>query len=132
MKTVAAGAAYFALVFAAGFALGVVRTLYFVPRYGDRAAELLEAPVMLVVSFVAARWIAGRLSMPYAPGRRLAIGAIGLVLMLGAELILVLPVRGLTIEEYFVTRDSVAASAYYFLLAVFALMPALVRRAGSR
>jgi hypothetical protein len=132
MKTAAAGAAYFALVFTVGFALGVVRTLFLVPRYGDRAAELMEMPVILVVSFVAARWITGALSMPYGLVRRLAMGCFGLALMLGAEFILVLPVRGLTIGEYFATRDPVGAGAYYFALAMFALMPAFVQRGGSR
>ena len=49
---------YFALVFAAGFVLGPFRILWAVPRFGERIAALMEAPIMLVVIVLAARWIA--------------------------------------------------------------------------
>jgi hypothetical protein len=48
-----AGVLYFALVFAAGFVLGTVRTLWAVPRLGVRTAELIELPTMLGVSVLA-------------------------------------------------------------------------------
>jgi len=50
------------------------------------------------------------------------------VLVLFAEFTLVLRVRGLTITEYFATRDAVSGTVYYVMLGVFALMPLLVRR----
>jgi hypothetical protein len=46
-RVLKAGGLYFALVFAAGFALGPIRLLWLVPRFGARSAELMEAPVML-------------------------------------------------------------------------------------
>jgi hypothetical protein len=51
-----AGALYFGMVFAVGFALGLVRVLWMVPQFGVRAAELIEAPFMLTATFLAARW----------------------------------------------------------------------------
>ena len=63
MQTLKAGALYFALVFGAGFALGTLRVLFVVPRLGGRNAELIEAPFMLVVTFLAARWTARRLAI---------------------------------------------------------------------
>jgi len=48
MQALKAGVLYFALAFAAGFMLGIVRTLWAVPRVGVRVAELMEAPIMLV------------------------------------------------------------------------------------
>ena len=45
---------YFALVFAAGFVLGTIRTLWAVPWLGVRTAELVELPIMLGVSIIAA------------------------------------------------------------------------------
>jgi hypothetical protein len=119
---------YFATVFAAGFALGTIRTLWVVPRLGMRTAELMETPLMLVVSYLAARWVVRRLRLPPAPGTRLGVGFIALGLLLTAELAVVLRLRGLTIGEYVAGRDPVAGTVYLVMLGVFTLMPLLVRR----
>ena len=52
MPILKAGVLYFALVFGAGFVLGTVRTIWVVPRVGTRTAELMETPIMLVVTLV--------------------------------------------------------------------------------
>ena len=128
MRTLKASALYFATVFGAGFALGTVRVLLVVPRVGERTAELMEAPVMVAVSCLAARWIVRRFALPPAPSQRLAVGLIALVLMLAFEFGFVLQLRGLTIAEYFATRDRVSGTVYYLSLALFALFPLLLRR----
>jgi hypothetical protein len=119
---------YFALVFGAGFALGIPRTLWLVPRVGTRTAELLEMPIMLVVTILAARWIVGRFAVPPAVSSRLAVGAIALGLVLTAELTLVLGLRGLSIRQYLAKRDPISGTAYYLMLVLFAIAPALVAR----
>jgi hypothetical protein len=48
-QSIKAGLAYFALVFGAGFVLGVLRVSFLVPRFGERIAELGEMPLMLAV-----------------------------------------------------------------------------------
>jgi hypothetical protein len=45
-----------------------------------------------------------------------------------AELGLVSWVRGLSIDEYFATRDPVSGTAYYVALVLFAVMPLFVAR----
>jgi hypothetical protein len=47
MQVLKAGAVYFAVMFAVGFVQGTIRTLWVVPRFGARTAELMEMPVML-------------------------------------------------------------------------------------
>ena len=64
MHVLEASAVYFALVFAVGFVLGTIRTLWVVPRVGARKAELMEMPIMLVVIIMAARWTVLRLAIP--------------------------------------------------------------------
>ena len=54
---VKAAVMYFGIVFGAGFVLGLLRILFIVPRFGARIAELLEAPVMLLVIVFAAKWV---------------------------------------------------------------------------
>lgn len=127
-RIAAAGAAYFALAFAAGFVLGTIRVLALVPRVGERAAELIEAPLMLAVVVAAARFVVRRF-VPGAPAAaRLAVGLLGVALLLAVEFTVVLALRGLSPAEYFAGRDPVAGAVYVALLALFAAMPALVER----
>lgn len=128
-KILKAGALYFALVFAAGFVLGTIRTLWIVPGFGTRRAELMEAPIMFALTVLAARWVVQRLALrPSFPGR-LAVGLVALGLLLLAEFTVVLWIRGLTIGEDVAGRDLVTGTVYVVLLAAFALMPSLgIRR----
>jgi len=119
---------YFALVFGAGFALGPVRLLWAVPRFGVRTAELMEMPIMLVVTIVAARWVIRRLGVPPTVRSRLGMGGAALGLLLLAEFALVLRLRGLSIAEYLASRDPVSGTVYYVMLGVVAVMPLIVAR----
>lgn len=126
MKVLKAGLLYFAIVFGAGFVLGPVRLLWVVPRFGTRTAELMEMPVMLVVTIVAARWVVRRLAVPSTSSSRLGMGGVALGLLVTAELGLVLRLRDLSIAEYLATRDPVSGTAYYVMLGLVAVMPRLV------
>ena len=127
MQTIEAGVLYFSLVFGTGFVLGTVRTLWVVPRVGERKAELMETPIMLVVTILAARWIVLHLAIPPTSSARLEMGGTALILLLAAEFGFMLWLRGLTIREYLANRDPVSGAVYYVMLAVFAVMPLLVR-----
>ena len=128
MQLLKTGFLYFALVFAAGFVLGTVRVLWLVPRLGERTAELMETPIMLLVIIIAARWVVRRFPALPALPKRLAMGVIGLVLLIAAEITFVLSLRGLSIAEYVAMRDPVSGSVYLAMLVVFAVMPLLVAR----
>jgi hypothetical protein len=128
MQILKAGLLYFALVFGAGFVLGTIRTLWIVPRLGTRVAELMETPIMLVITILAARWTVLRLAVPSTPSARLGMGFVALGLLLLAEFTLVLWLRGMSIREYFASRDPIAGTVYYVMLTVFAVMPLLVAR----
>jgi hypothetical protein len=128
MQILKADALYFALVFGAGFVLGPIRILWVVPRFGKRMAELMETPIMLAATILAAWWIVRRLAVPPKPSSRLGMGCVGLGLMLVAEFTLVLWLRGLSIIEYLASRDPVSGTVYYMMLGVFATMPLLVAR----
>ena len=128
MQVLKAGVLYFAVVFGAGFVLGPIRILWVVPRLGTGAAELLEAPIMFVVTIVGARWIVRRFAIPPTPSSRLTMGCIALGLMLLAEFTLVLWLRGLSISQYLAGRDPVAGTIHYLMLGLFAVIPLLVVR----
>jgi hypothetical protein len=124
MRILKAGVLYFEL----GLQLGTVRTLWNVPRLGTRLAELMETPIMLLVSILAARWTVRSLAVPSAPRARLGMGFVGLGLLLVAEFTLVLWLRGMSIREYLASRDPLAESVCYVMLAAFAVMPLVVAR----
>jgi hypothetical protein len=128
MQILEAGVLYFVVVFGAGFVLGTIRTLWVVPYVGTRMAELMEAPVMLFVTIMAARWVVRRLAIPFVASARLRMGGIGLALLLAAEFGLVLWLRGLSVREYLATRDPVSGTVNYLMLLVFAIMPLFVAR----
>ena len=128
MSILKAGVLYFALVFGAGFVLGAIRTLWVVPRFGTRMAELMETPIMLVITIVAARWIVHGLVVPSVLSSRLGMGFVALGLMLVAEFGFVLWLRRLSIREYLGTRHPVSGSVYYAMPVTFAIMPMLVAR----
>jgi hypothetical protein len=128
MRILKAGALYFAVVFGAGFVLGPIRILWAVPRFGTRTAELMETPIMFVATLVAARWIVRRLALPYTLSSRLGMGFLAFGLLLVAEFTFVLWLRGLSISEYFSTRDPISGTVYYAMLGVFAIALLLVAR----
>lgn len=122
MRVAVFAVVYFAAVFAVGFALGALRVTLVVPALGERIAELAEMPFMIAASaFFAWRFVRRwRLSL----GAALAGGVLALALLLGAELALVIALRGLTLEQYLASRDPVSGSAYVAALCVFMLAPA--------
>jgi hypothetical protein len=117
--------AYAVMVFGAGFVLGSIRVLVVVPRIGARAAELLELPLMIVASFLAAGWVNRQLAAGDPFARRLAVGAIALVVLLAAEAVTGVALRGLSLPDALVNPDPISGPLYYFSLALFAVLPAL-------
>jgi len=122
------GVLYFILVFGAGFILGPIRVLWLVPRLGERWAELVELPVMVVAIVLAARFVVRRLAVPPTTPARLMMGGSGLALTLAAECALVQWLRGMTPADYFSSRDPVSGTAYGATLLFFAALPLLLAR----
>ncbi len=75
--------AYALPVFAAGFVLGALRTLWLAPMVGPLAAVAMELPVILAVSWFVAGAVLRRWSLPRA--ERLVMGAIAFVILMACE-----------------------------------------------
>ena len=127
-KTFRAGVTYFALVFGAGFALGMVRVPLLVPRLGERWAELAEMPVMAVVIVLAAGQVLRRFPAVRTGPRSAAVGLVALFLLVSAELGLSLLIQDRSLGDYVASRDPVSGSVYVALLLVYAAMPWLRNR----
>lgn len=120
---------YFGVVFAVGFVLGAIRITFLLPRLGERYAELIEMPVMLLVVFLTARWFVTRFSLIGKVTAPLMIGFIASGMLLAVEFSMVLWLRGLTLEQFFANRDPVAGTAYYLAVILFALAPLILAQA---
>lgn len=125
---VEAGVSYFAMVFSAGFVLGLVRELWLAPFFGVRLAELAEMPLMLVVIILSARFIVRRIGLPARKAVRAGVGLLALSILLLAELGLVLLLQDRTLGAYVASRDPVSGAVYVLMLGLFAAMPLLVAR----
>jgi hypothetical protein len=128
MRTLKAGILYFVLVFGAGFILGPIRVLWLVPRVGVRAAELMEAPIMLVVTILAARWIVRQFEVPATLSARLGVCLLAFGLLIASEVSMVGWLWGMTIRQYLANQDPVSGTVFYLLIAIFGVMPAFVAR----
>ena len=126
MQALKPGIIYFLLVFGAGFVLGTVRVLLLVPLIGERTAEILEMPLMLIATLLAARWTIRRFPEAHTSAARLSIGGIALSLMLAGELAVGIGLRGLTAADVILNRDPVSGTAYYVSLILFGVMPWIV------
>ncbi len=123
-----AGVAYFAVVFAAGFVLGTIRTLLLVPHIGPLAAVLVELPLMLAIAWLVCRWLVQRLAVGCAWTERLLMGVVAFVLLLAAELALALALFGGTVAGFLAALGTPEGAAGLAGQVVFAAMPLLVRR----
>jgi hypothetical protein len=132
VKAITAGIAYFGLVFAAGFAMGTVRVLFLVPRQGERFAELLEMPFMLVATWWAARFVVRHFALAGAASVRLTTGLVGLALLLTAEILLAAVLQDRSLGDYIASRDPVSGTVYLAMLGLFAAMPMILARSTSQ
>ncbi|MFN0139758.1 MAG: hypothetical protein ACKVQW_06690 [Pyrinomonadaceae bacterium] len=130
-KTLKTGIAYFALVFGAGFVLGLIRVPFLVPRLGERLAELIEMPFMFAAIFVSARFVMRRFSLHANVFASLGAGLLALCLLVAAEILLTVALQDRTLGEYVAARDPVSGSVYLAMLGVFAVMPLVLARAAK-
>ena len=131
-RVLLAAALYFGIVFGVGFLLGAVRVPFLVPRLGERVAELAEMPLMFVAIFLAAGHVVRKYGASVAPLGWVLVGALSLAFLVASELLLAVVLAGRGIGEYITSRDPVSGSVYLALWVVFAAMPWLRRRLGTR
>lgn len=119
---------YFALVFAAGSVLGPLREFALRPSVGESVAVLIEAPLMLAVSYFAAWWCIKRFSIASQPGDRFAMAGVALAMLLTTEITGSLTLRGLSWSAYAAHLATVPGVISLVLFGFFAVFPICVRR----
>lgn len=122
---------YVGLVFATGFVLGAARVAFLVPVLGVRGAELLEQPVMIAASWLAARWVVRRHALAEA-GVALRVGLFAVAVLLGLEVGLGVALGGRAPLDVLLDKDPVSGPAYYASVCIFGLLPWLLTRRAAR
>ena len=125
MSALKAGVLYFLAVFAAGFVFGTIRTLWIEPAVGELAAVLLEAPVMLALSYFVARRLLRRFRIATA-GDSAIMGFGALILLLVAELLLA-RAFGQTTAEFIGDFATPAGATGLVAFLAFAAMPLVLQ-----
>jgi len=131
MRSLKPAVLYFALVLGTGFVMGTIRVPFLVPRLGERYAELLEMPFMLVAIVLSARYVVRRFALPQGLPLRLQVGFVALAMSVVAELLLATVLQGRSLPEFIASRDPVSGSVYLVMLLLFALMPAILGRMNA-
>lgn len=122
-RVLKAAVVYFAVVFGIAFLLGVVRVLVVAPRVGPLAAVMIETPLVLIVSWIAARECVARFRIPPTARDRLTLGLVAFALLMAVELALSVLAFGLTPAEHFAAWATPAGALGLSAQMVFALIP---------
>jgi hypothetical protein len=131
IRSLLAGAAYFAIVFAAAFALGTVRVLYVVPAVGDVWGTLLEAPFTLAISWLVSAWLLGRLGA-FSLTQAIGMGASAFALLMAAEVAMAILLFGRTLTQHFGSYANAAGALGLAGQIAFGLFPIVQTMGESR
>lgn len=96
MRVLLIGALYLVAVFAAGFVLGVLRTLVVVPLLGALWAVLLELPVILAIAWLVCSRVLRRWPLSASAALGMGLVAFSLLMLVEAGLSNLLAGRSLT------------------------------------
>ena len=126
MQVLNAGAVYFVVALGAGCVLEIIRLQVVGLHLSERLAHMMEIPSHLLAMMIAARWVIDRFILPPFPGIRLGVGLVALGFWLTMEWVLVLPLHGLSLEEFLATKNQVLGALPIQVLGVLTVMPFLI------
>lgn len=130
LETWRRGLEYGFAIYAAGFALGLVRALLVTPSIGERRAQLMEAPVVVLIGFFLAGRVCNRLRAR-PRGALILAGSVGIVVLLALEVATGILLRGSSARDALVNPDPVAGSVYYAAVLLLLVLPSLRGRSRA-
>jgi hypothetical protein len=132
MHRLVAAFVYFLIVYACGFATGVVREFLVTPRTGLTLALWIELPVMVGASLFAARFVLHRFGVKDCPQDQLFLGVLGLGLLIVTEEVMSWALWGISVFTIWAHFSALAAIANFAGLLLFGLMPMLIGLCSGR
>lgn len=117
------GLLFGSLCFAVGFAFGALRELVLIPALGERIGHLAEFPMVTLAACTVGVWIGIRASAP-----ALAIGLIGVAVLIAFESTIALSFMGVGLTDYLAGYDLTRGALFPIGLALMALSPLAGRK----
>jgi hypothetical protein len=129
-----AGIVYFAMIYAIGFVLGTGRVMFMLPLLGELGGVVAEIPVMVLASWIVARWSANKFVVPREVLPRLVMGGIAFALLMVGELSVSILVFGRSLTSTLAFYSSLPGCVGLSAQVIFALLPVaqLSIQRGSR
>ena len=118
-----AGIAYTVGVFAFAFAVGTIRVMLVAPRLGTLLAVVLEAPIVLAVSWRISLWCTRRFSVSRDSRARILMGAVAFSVLMLLELGFSVLAFGETLDQYFAKYASTPGVIGLAMQVCFATLP---------
>ena len=118
-----AGIAYTVGVFAFAFAVGTIRVTLVAPRLGTLLAVVLEAPIVLAVSWRVSLWCTRRFNVSRDSRARILMGAVAFSVLMLLELGFSVLVFGETVDHYFAKYASTPGVIGLAMQVCFATLP---------
>jgi len=131
MRALSAGLVYFAIVFAIGFVLGTIRTVWLTPHIGVFGAVLIELPVILAASWWACGWVIRRISLPTDLAPRAVMGASAFIFLILAEYGLAAGFQNLSFGAFLNGLATLAGAVGLSGQILFAIFPLIWREQPS-
>lgn len=127
LSPILAGTAYFALVFALGFVLGTVRTIFVAdaPGGGHLLGVMIELPIMLSASWILCRFVVRRFAVAPKSRARLTMGGVAFLLLILAEMLVGVLLFGRAPIAHFALYREASYAVGLAAQIAFAIMPAL-------
>lgn len=120
-----AGFLYFLGVFAVGFMLGTLRTIFLVPYTGPVIAVLAEIPLMLLFAWYLCRVLTEKLAIPPDISDRLVMGFVAFACLMAGELLIMLQLQDGRVADFFLMFDLPENRVGLAGQIAFALFPAI-------
>lgn len=131
MTSLIAGIVYSAVVFAAGFVFGTIRTIVLAPAIGPLAAVIVELPFMLAIAWFACRRIVRRFAVPADSAPRWTMGTAAFALLMIAEYLLAIALAGTSLPAYLAQYTTAPGLFGLAGQVMFATFPAVQTRCSA-
>ena len=118
-----AGFAYTLGVFVFAFAVGTIRVTLVAPRLGTLLAVIIEAPIVLAVSWQVSLWCTRRFNVSRNSRARILMGAAAFAVLMLLELGFSVLVFGETVSHYFAKYTSTPGVIGLVMQGCFATLP---------